>query len=119
MKNVLLFITLSTFLCLQAPNCFAIVIKVHAATNSIHKAINNAHNGDTLVIQQGLYKEHDITIQKRLLIIGEGFPIIDAESKYQVFIIRRDSVIIKGLQIRNIGTASISDMAGIKIINAK
>ncbi|MDP9048873.1 MAG: nitrous oxide reductase family maturation protein NosD [Bacteroidota bacterium] len=119
MKNILLFILFGAFLCSRSANCFAVVINVHAAVNSIHRAINNAHKGDTLLIQNGLYKEHDITIQKKLVIIGQTFPKIDAEGKYQVFIIRSDSVVIKGLQIQNIGTASMSDMAGIKIINAK
>jgi len=119
MKNVLLFIIVSTFLSSQTAKSFAVVIKVRTAVNGIHKAINNAHEGDTLLIQKGLYKEHDIVIQKRLVLIGIGFPVVDAESKYQVFIIRHDSVVIQGLQIQNVGTASLSDMAGIKIINAK
>jgi len=119
MKRVLFFILFNALLCLKTAPAFAVVIKVFPVSNSIHKAISSAHKGDTLFIQKGLYKEHDIVIQKTLVLIGIGFPVIDAESKYQVFLIRSDSVTIKGLQIQNVGKASMTDMAGIKIINAK
>lgn len=120
MKKVsLLILFFNALLCLQTAPGFAAAIKVFPNANSIHKAITAAHQGDTLLIQKGLYKEHDITIQKKLVLIGIGFPVIDAESKYQVFLIRSDSVTIKGLQIQNVGTASMTDLAGIKIINAK
>lgn len=119
MKKVLFVLLFGALLYLQKTPCFATVSKVFPGINTIHKAINAARKGDTLLIQKGLYKEHDITIQKKLALIGVGFPVIDADSKYQVFLITSDSVNIKGLQIQNVGKASMTDMAGIKIINAK
>lgn len=95
------------------------VIKVYPKPHSIQEAIRHAHNGDTLLVQKGHYNEHDINVSKKLVIIGDRNPVIDGQSKYQVFIISCDSVIIKGLQIQNVGTASVTDMAGIKIINSK
>ncbi|HTI58640.1 nitrous oxide reductase family maturation protein NosD [Mucilaginibacter sp.] len=106
-------------LCFKTTASFALVIKVFPGAHSIQNAINKAHNGDTLLVQKGLYKEHNIIVQKRLVIIGNGYPVIDAESRYQVFTISYDSVIIKGLQIQNVGTASVTDMAGIRIANSK
>lgn len=98
---------------------FGMVIKVRPAANGIHHAIIKAHDGDTLMILNGIYKEHDIAVHKRVVIIGDRFPVIDAENKYQAFLIFRDSVTLKGLQIQNVGKASITDMAGIKIVDAK
>jgi nitrous oxidase accessory protein len=72
-----------------------------------------------VLIEKGFYREHDIDVTKRLVIIGNGFPVIDGSNKYQVFFIQSDSVVIKGLQIQNIGKVSITDMAGIKVLNAK
>jgi nitrous oxidase accessory protein len=109
----------NALLCIMHFTALAHVINVYPTVNSFHKAINNAHSGDTLSVQKGLYKEHDIIVSKRLVIIGIGYPIVDAESRYQVFTVTCDSVIIKGLQIQNVGTASVTDMAGIKIVNAK
>jgi len=119
MKRIPVLILIGLALCIVVHSGFAAVIKVYPHANGIHKAINNAHNGDTLLLQKGLYKEHDILISKKLVIIGIGFPVIDAESKFQIFLIKSDSVTLKGLQIQNIGEASLIDMAGIKIANAK
>ena len=119
MKRTPVFIFFNLLLCFVVHGSFATVIKVYPTANGIHKAIDHAHRGDTLLVQKGFYKEHDIIIPKKLVIIGIGFPVIDAESKFQAFIIKSDSVTIKGLQIQNIGEASLTDMAGIKIVNAK
>jgi len=119
MKNAPLFICISALLCLLTANSFAAVIKVRPGANSISKAIASAHKGDTLMLQKGLYKEHDIVIAKRLVITGIDFPAVDAGGKNQLFTITCDSVTIQGLQIQNIGKASMTDMAGIKIVGSK
>jgi nitrous oxidase accessory protein len=119
MKIALLFILVNALLCMLTTDSFATVTRVYPAVNSIHTAIRIAHKGDTLLIQKGFYREHDIIIQKKLVIIGIGFPIIDAEGKYQAFIINSDWVTIRGLQIQHIGQASLTDMAGIKVVKAK
>ena len=115
MRTCLLFILLS----FQIADSFAAIIRVTDAPNSIHDAITKAGSGDTLLLQKGLYKEHNIIIQKKLTITGNDFPIIDGEHKYQIFIIMADGVVIQGLQIQNTGKASITDMAGIRIVNAR
>ena len=112
-------ILLGVLLCLDVTCCFAASTKVYPAPNSIHNALTSAHNNDTLLLQNGIYKEHDLVIQKKLVIISNGSAVIDAESKFQVFIIYHDSVTIQGIEIRNIGKSSMTDMAGIRIVNAK
>jgi len=119
MKNILVIIITNFFLCFEAVLSFATTTKVYPAPNSIHNAINNAHKGDTLLLQNGTYKEHDLVIQKKITIIGNGYPVIDAEKKYQAFLVYNDSVTIHGLEIINTGNASMTDMAGIRIVNAK
>ena len=119
MKTISLYIIFALALCFQSALSFASIIKVYPGAHSIQKAIARAHKGDTLSIQKGIYKEHNLSIEKKLTLEGNGFPVIDAESKYQLFIVKSDSVTISGLQIQNIGKVSMTDMAGIKIINAK
>jgi nitrous oxidase accessory protein len=50
--------------------------------------------------------------------MGEKYPIVDGENKYELFIVTSDSVVITGLQIQSTGKSSMKDMAGIKILNA-
>ncbi len=101
--------------------CFS--LSVHAghitvsanSAHSIGQAIDKAHPGDTLFIQKGTYKEHNITVNKRLIIIGVDYPVIDGEKKYEVLTVAADSVVIKGLQIQHTGTSGMDDIAAIKI----
>lgn len=97
-----------------------IVVCQNCEVSSIKKAVNLAENGDTIVIKKGLYKEHEIEIiGKSISIIGEEFPVIDAEMKGTAFIIKADNFSIEGLHIKNIGTSHISDHAGILISRSK
>lgn len=101
------------------PWCSSRSIKVYPALNSVHHVISNANSGDTLLLQPGVYKEHDLVLKKKVVLIGDGNSIIDCEHKFQAFLIYADYVTISGLQIRNIGRSGIADMAGIRIVNAK
>lgn len=118
MKRISSFTILCALLCLQVAVCYAAITKVYPGPNNIHTAISNAHNGDSLFLQGGVYKEHDIVIEKKIIILGNG-AIVDAENKYQAFLVYADSVTIHGLEIRNIGRSSITDMAGVRVVNAK
>lgn len=112
----IIFLLISCFWTFES---YAKIIKIYPGFKSIQNLINEAHNGDTLLVQPGNYKQHDIIIKNKIALIGIGLVIIDAENKFQVFTIYSDSVIIQGFVIQNIGKAGMSDMAGIKIINAK
>jgi nitrous oxidase accessory protein len=118
-KSILAFILSNLLLCLDVTVGYTTTTKVYPAANSIRNAVANAHAGDTLLVQKGTYNEHDIVIPKKLAIIGLGLPIIDASKKYQGIIITADSVLIQGLQVQNTGKVSVTDMAGIRIVNAK
>src|SRR5690606_3946919 len=92
------------------------VIKVTSEKpKSIEAAIKSAAPGDTLLLTKGVYRQHDIHIYKRLTIIGEQYPVIDAEKKSEVFVISADSTTIQGLQIQNTGVSSLNDMAAIRV----
>jgi len=96
----------------------ATVTRVYPGNNSFSKAIAAAKRNDTLLIQPGVYKEHDILINKKLTVIGQGYPIIDGESKSQIIFITADSVVLQGLQVQNTGRSSMTDMAAIRVQNA-
>ena len=86
---------------------------------TIKKAIKFSSINDTIFIQKGTYKESDIEINKPLIIIGNDRPIIDGEYEGEIFNIKSDDVIIKGLKIVNVGKSYIKDYAAIRVIRAK
>ncbi|WP_245844870.1 nitrous oxide reductase family maturation protein NosD [Persephonella hydrogeniphila] len=87
--------------------------------SSIKKALELADNGDTILIKKGIYKEGNILVKKSVKIIGEGYPIIDGQKKYEVITVKANNVLVKGLVIQNSGKSDIEDIAGIKFFRTK
>ena len=73
----------------------AATINVNNSTsNSLQNTITNAHSGDTLNLSAGTYKEHDVVINKNLIITGPTVTgatppkaIIDGQNQGRVFTI--------------------------------
>ena len=85
----------------------------------IKQAIALAEVGDTLYISPGIYKEGNIIIEKGLTMIGENFPVLDGEKKFEIFTIHAQHVTISGLKFINTGVASINDLAAIKVLDSQ
>lgn len=86
------------------------------AYNTIKEAIENAVDGDEIIIKSGIYKENGIIIiNKAISLKGEGNPIIDGEFKETIFSINSDNFSIEGLTIINVGQSYTKDFAGILI----
>lgn len=86
---------------------------------SIKAAIAASNAYDTIHINKGLYKEGNIQITKPLTLIGHDWPEIDGEKKFEIFTIKADGVLIKGLKIQHSGYASLDDPGGIKILESR
>ena len=107
--------------------CFAfffILLKIQASTfpvcnsctiKSIAEAVSVAQNGDTIIIKKGIYKEHDIVINKSIHLIGENNPIIDGEFKETIIKITAKDFSIEGLTLINVGQSYVKDYAAILV----
>lgn len=84
---------------------------------SLKEAIEKVQAHDTLLLQPGLYKEHDLVISKPITIKGIDNPIIDGEDQGEIITIISDSVSIKDLTIKNVGTSYTKDYAAIRVRN--
>lgn len=104
---------------LFALSAFADTLTVTQPGVTIKKAIQISKPGDTVYIKAGTYKEGNIIIEKSLTIIGENFPVLDGEDKFEIFTIHADNVTITGLKFINTGIASINDLAAIKVLDSK
>ncbi len=84
---------------------------------SLLKAIETAKHGDTILVSKGIYKEGNVVIDKRLVLLGENYPTIDGEKKNEVISIKHDSVVFKGFNVINCAYGTITDPAGIRTYN--
>jgi nitrous oxidase accessory protein len=86
---------------------------------SISKGIERAADFDTILIKKGIYKEFNILIDRPLVLLGENYPIIDAENQGEIIRIISDGVTIDGLFIINVGTSYTSDYAAIRVVQSE
>ncbi|MCL5991326.1 MAG: nitrous oxide reductase family maturation protein NosD [Bacteroidetes bacterium] len=96
-----------------------IIVDKSGSLTSINQALRLCQSGDRLIVKKGYYKERDIEIDKSVQIIGENFPVVDAEFKSGLFHIKSDGVRIEGLIIKNSAMSFVSEYAGVKIDSAK
>ncbi len=96
-----------------------IVVGKDQPVTSIRKAIELAGNNDTIVVKPGMYKEGNLVINRTIVLLGENFPVIDGEKKYEIFTISGSGITIKGFQIQNSGQSALNDYASIKVIDSK
>src|SRR5689334_22868223 len=106
---------------LESIRCEAKVIEVapNGRITTIAEAVNSARNGDTIYIRKAIYKVNNVVITKSVTIIGEDYPVLDGEGKYQIFYIDGSGIVIKKIHFRNSGYSSITDIAAVKIINSR
>ncbi|MHA6280572.1 nitrous oxide reductase family maturation protein NosD [Salinimicrobium sp. CAU 1759] len=110
------FFLLIFYLAVSTAQATEIIVCATCEVSSVKQAVDLAKSGDTIRIKQGIYKEHEIEIlDKSLTIIGEDFPILDAEMKGTAIKVQAEDFSIQGLHIKNIGTSHTSDHAAILV----
>jgi nitrous oxidase accessory protein len=99
---------------------FANTIRVGASETikSIKEASALAEPGDTVMIRAGIYREGNIVLQKSIVLIGDGYPVLDGENQFETLTVHTKNAVIQGLKFRDIGIGSIEDKAAIKILES-
>ena len=96
---------------------------IHVGKNHTYKTIKKglaaSKDGDTVMVHGGWYKEGNIIIDKKIIFIGQNFPVLDGEKKHEVVSIKADSVVIEGFKVIKSAYATITDPCGIKVYNRK
>lgn len=81
---------------------------------TITEAVLLANKNDTILVKNGVYKESKIYIKKPIHVVGQDFPIIDGENKFEnLFIVEADGSSISGLRFTNVALSYTKEVAGI------
>src|SRR5690606_11329941 len=96
-----------------------IIVEPNNQQKTIAKAFEQAQAGDTIFIKKGVYREGALFLKKSVPIIGENFPEIDGENKHENLLVEHDDVVIKNVLFSNSGSSSFTDIASLKIKDAK
>lgn len=115
-----LIIILPTILLSSVLTARTIAVGKNQAITSIRKAVEIAKENDTILVQQGIYREGNIIINKKnLILIGQNFPVLDGENKFEILTVTGINITIKGFRFQNCGRSSMNDYASVKVIDAK
>jgi thermitase len=81
---------------------FPAILKVPEDYPTIKQAVNNAYDGDTILIVEGHYAEGQIDIlENNITLIADGSVILDGQESEYVLNIKANHVFIEGFEIRN------------------
>ncbi len=112
----LLLIILSLFSVMSSSGK-TIVVGANQPVKSLKQAIALAKDKDTLLVLPGVYKEGSMVLTKSLVIIGQNYPVLEGEHKYEILLISGNNITIKGLRFRNSGYSAMNDFASIKLVD--
>ena len=85
-----------------------------AAYQTIGAAVAAARDGDTVVVHAGTYREPQIVIARRIVLVGDGWPVLDGEGQHALMLVTADDVTVRGLVLRNVGTSFVEDRAALR-----
>jgi len=114
-----LLLILPTIVLSAALSARTIVAGKNQPVTSIRKAIELAKDNDTILVLPGIYREGNIVISKNIILLGQNFPILDGEKKFEILTVSGSGITIRGFQFQNSGLSAMNDFASIKIIDSK
>ncbi|MGB3458461.1 MAG: NosD domain-containing protein [Halobacteriota archaeon] len=85
-----------------------------AEFTGIQDAINNAKDGDTILVYSGIYYEN-VVVTKSVTLMGNGQPVIDADGEGNAITLTEDGITLVGFTATNSG--SFWNDAGIAVIS--
>jgi nitrous oxidase accessory protein len=96
-----------------------IIVGKTQVISSLKKGIAMAKDGDTILLQKGIYKEGNIIINKSIRLIGVDQPVLDGENKYEILTVSGREIIVKGIHFKNSGYSNMNDYASINLVDAQ
>ena len=85
---------------------------------TIQNAVAVANDGDTVLVDPGMYKERNILIQKSIVLKGIDFPVLDGERKYAIISVKTCNATVDGFKLQHSGRSDITDIGAIMVYDS-
>ena len=85
-----------------------------APYHTIAAAVADARDGDTIVVHAGTYREPQVVVARRIVLEGDGLPVLDGEGHHALMLVTADDVTVRGFVFRNVGTSFVEDRAALR-----
>jgi nitrous oxidase accessory protein len=86
---------------------------------TVTEGIAAARDRDTVIVHAGLYREPLVVVARQIALIGRGGPVLDGEGHHAILLVTADDVTVRGLVLRNVGSAFVEDRAALRVENAR
>ena len=83
----------------------------------IQEAINNASDGDTIIVHSGVYYEN-VVVDKSVMLKGIDHPVVDAGGEGRAITLTADGITLVGFTATNSGSLWQDKDVGIKVISS-
>ena len=97
----------------------AITVSPAGPVRTLGEAIALAAPGSTITVMTGTYREPTIVVDKPVVLVGQGWPVLDGEGSRQIMTIAADDVVVRGFILRDVGTSFVEDRAAIAAVKAR
>jgi nitrous oxidase accessory protein len=91
-----------------------IVVAPGTAVPTLAAALAMARDGDVIRVRSGVYAEGEHRIDRRLTLVGEGWPVLDGGGNATVLHVTADGVRIRGFVLRGAGASHVRENAAIR-----
>jgi nitrous oxidase accessory protein len=82
-------------------------------------AVAAAKAGATIRVRAGTYREPTVRVATAgIVIVGEGWPVLDGEGARELLVIAADDVTVRGLAFTNTGISHMSDRAALRVVES-
>ncbi len=96
-----------------------VVVSPTGPVRTVTEAVRLVPVGGRIVVKSGVYREPRIVVDKRVSIIGDGRPVLDGQGTHEIMTVTADSVTVRGLTFRDVGSSYREDRAAIRVQEAK
>jgi nitrous oxidase accessory protein len=91
-----------------------IVVEPGGAVPTLSAALRTARDGDVIRVRPGVYAEGELVVDRRLTLVGEGWPVLDGEGRSTLLRVTADGVRIRGFVLRGAGASHVRENAAIR-----
>ncbi|MBC8051784.1 MAG: nitrous oxide reductase family maturation protein NosD [Sphingobacteriaceae bacterium] len=92
-----------------------IIVSKETAIASLKAAVKLAAAGDTIIVKKGTYSSYNTIIDKEVVVLGQGLPVLDAGYREEVVTILASNVKFDGFVVKKSRVGSMRDFAGIRL----
>ncbi len=95
-----------------------VVVSSSGPVRSLTEAVRRVPAGGRIIVRSGIYRESTIIVNKPVTIIGDGSPVLDGQGEREIMTVTADSVTVRGLVFRDVGSSYREDRAAIRVQEA-